>query len=144
MTHHQNFKINTGNYLGIDHATYKNKLLEIALVQPAKYFAIRENVLRNVKTNAISKMYDTFYKVMSEETLEDGTNAAAPVDLADGVAIGLVFKPSYPNQSITEFALGAAKTLDKICDECIEIIIPMNYRDLAESRARKGEAERIL
>ena len=82
---------------------------------------------------------------MSTGLLEDNSNAAAPVVLADSVAIETVFKPAYPNQSITEFALGAAKTLDKICDECIEIIIPMNYRDLAESRlARKGEAERIL
>ena len=40
----QNFKIDTSNYLGIGHSTYKNKLLEIALTQPAQYFKIRENV----------------------------------------------------------------------------------------------------
>ena len=72
-----------------------------------------------------------------------GTTNAATGDLT--VDAGVIFVPAYPNQKITEFALGAAKTLDAICDECIEIILPLNYRDLAESRlARKGESERIM
>ena len=76
-----------------------------------------------------------------------GTNAAivAGNEPVVGANITDVFKPNYPNQKITEFALGAAKTLDAICDECIEIIMPLNYRDLAESRlARKGESDRIM
>ena len=141
MAESQNFKIDTSNYLGISHSTYKNRLLEIALTQPAQYFKIRENVLKNVKENAIKNMYDTFYNVMSSGKI-GGTNAATG-DLT--VDANTIFVPAYPNQKITEFALGAAKTLDAICDECIEIILPINYKDLAESRlARKGESDRML
>ena len=141
----QSFKINTTNYLGIGHSTFKNKLLEIALTQPAQYFKIRENVLKNVKETAISKMYDTFYSVMTDGTI-DKKNAAFDTEnpIGGGINEDKVFIPQYPNQKVTEFALGAAKTLDSICDECIEIIMPMNYRDLAEARlARKGEANRL-
>ena len=144
----QSFKINTTNYLGIGHSTFKNKLLEIALTQPAQYFKIRENVLKNVKERAISNMYDTFYSVMTEGTVKkEGVSGNAAYDsenLVGGLDVTKVFVPNYPNQKVTEFALGAAKTLDAICDECIEIIMPLDYKDLAEARlARKGEADRL-
>ena len=145
----QSFKINTTNYLGIGHSTFKNKLLEIALTQPAQYFKIRENVLKNVKERAISNMYDTFYSVMTEGTVKkEGVSGNAAYDsenlVGGGIDVTKVFVPNYPNQKVTEFALGAAKTLDAICDECIEIIMPLDYKDLAEARlARKGEADRL-
>ena len=146
----QNFKIDTTNYLGIGHSTFKNKLLEIALTQPAQYFKIRENVLKNVKEKAISNMYETFYNVMTDGTIKTpgGVVANAAYDAENPVGgtidTNKVFVPQYPNQKVTEFALGAAKTLDSICDECIEIIMPLNYKDLAEARlARKGEADRL-
>ena len=140
----QNFKIDTTNYLGIGHSTFKNKLLEIALTQPAQYFKIRENVLKNVKEKAISNMYETFYSVMTEGKI-GGVNAAYDGgNLIAGLDVNTMFVPNYPNQKVTEFALGAAKTLDSICDECIEIIMLLNYKDLAEARlARKGEANRM-
>ena len=145
----QSIKIDTSNYLGVSYSTYKNKLLEIALTQPSEYFKIRANVLKNVKENAISKMYETFFEVMSSGRLTAGGVNAATVTGNEPAAtlgdINVLFRPNYPNQKITEFALGAAKTLDAICDECIEIIMPLNYRDLAESRlARKGESDRML
>ena len=74
------FKINTTNYLGLDHSTYKNKLLQISLTNSSEYFKMRENVLKNVKNDAISKMYETFYLVMSEGKLINGRNAASDTD----------------------------------------------------------------
>ena len=148
MAEPQSFRLNTSNYLGLNHNTFKNKLLEIALTQPAQYFKIRENVLKNVKEKAISNMYDTFYNVMTKGTVEGptGTQNAAndALNPIAGITVETMFVPNYPNQKVTEFALGAAKTLDSICDECIEIIMPLNYKDLAEARlARKGEADRL-
>ena len=139
------FKINTTNYLGLDHSTYKNKLLQISLTNSSEYFKMRENVLKNVKNDAISKMYETFYLVMSEGKLIGGRNAASDTDNEPLVGdINKVFCPNYPNQKITEFALGASKTLDAICEECIELIFPNDYRNIAEARiARKGEADRM-
>ena len=91
-------------------------------------------------------MYECFYGVMTTGLLKSGKNAAVDTEnpVGGGLTVEKLFVPNYPNQLVTEFALGAAKTLDSICDECIEIIMPMNYKDLAEARlARKGEANRL-
>jgi hypothetical protein len=75
---------------------------------------------------------------MTSGNTSDGGSAA------DGAAAEATFVPNYPQQKVTEFALGAAKTMDALCDECVEIILPLNYRDLAEQRlARKGEANML-
>ena len=133
-----NFKIDTSNYLGISHNTYKQRLLELALTQPEQYFQLREIVLRNVKENAIKDLYNNFYSIMTEGKIFNGASAA------DGATAATTFVPNYPQQKVTEFALGAAKTMDALCDECVEIILPLNYRDLAEQRlARKGEAKML-
>ena len=133
-----NFKIDTSNYLGISHNTYKQRLLELALTQPEQYFQLREIVLRNVKENAIKDLYNNFYSIMTEGKISGGGSAAA------GAGAETKFVPNYPQQKVTEFALGAAKTMDALCDECVEIILPLNYRDLAEQRlARKGEAKML-
>ena len=140
------FKIDTTNYLGLDHNRHKNNLLQIALTNASEYFKMRENVIQNVKTDAIKNMYEVFYKVMSEGKLIAGSNAATHPDNVPNVGdINKVFKPSFPSQEITEFALGASKTLDAICEECIKLIFPDDYRKLAEARImRKGEAERLI
>ena len=133
-----NFKIDTSNYLGISHNTYKQKLLELALTRPEQYFELREIVLKNVKENAIKQLYENFYSIMTSGDTSSGTSAA------DGATAERIFVPSYPQQKVTEFALGAAKTIDGLCDECVEIILPLNYRDLAEQRlARKGESNML-
>ena len=133
-----NFKIDTSNYLGISHNTYKQRLLELALTRPEQYFELRETVLKNVKENAIKALYENFYSIMTVGNVAGGASAA------DGAAAQATFVPNYPQQKVTEFALGAAKTMDALCDECVEIILPLNYRDLAEQRlARKGEAKML-
>ena len=133
-----NFKIDTSNYLGISHNTYKQKLLELSLTKPEQYFELRETVLKNVKENAIKQLYENFYSIMTDGNIFGAGSAA------EGTAAEAIFVPNYPQQKVTEFALGAAKTMDSLCDECVEIILPLNYRDLAEQRlARKGESNML-
>ena len=141
----QNFRIDTSNYLGIEHSNFKNKLMEIALVNPSDYFQLREYVLKSVKEQAIKTFYDTLYYVLSEGKL---TATAAPGSAAtDGTTAArraAQFVPKYPKQKITEIALQGAKTMDSIIDDVIEIILPIDYQQLAQSRlTRKGEARGI-
>ena len=133
-----NFKINTSDYLGINHTTFKNKLMEIALTKPADYFQLREIVLDKVKTQAIANLYNTIYSVLTEGKLSDGNSAAA------GATQEAHFKPGYPQQKVTEIALSAAKTMDEIIDDVVEIILPIDYNELAKQRmARKAGANGI-
>ena len=40
-------------------------------------------------------------------------------------------------QDCNKFALAAAKTIDKISEDAVEMIIPLNYKDIAEARVKK-------
>ena len=46
----------------------------------------------------------------------------------------MVNKPNIPRQKVNEFALKAAKTLDAISEEAVEMILPADYRTIAENR----------
>ena len=68
-----NFKIDTKNYLGMEHEAYKTKLFQLAITKPEAYFELREQVLNNVKTQAVSTQYDIYYHLLSRGTKKDGT-----------------------------------------------------------------------
>ena len=136
----QNFKLDTTNYLGIEHTTFKNDLMQLALTDPAKYFELRKEVLESVKTKAISNLYDTIYSVLTEGDVSTGGSSAA-----GNAAAAALFKPKYPKQKVTEIALSAAQTMDGIIDKVIEIVLPIDFNELAKQRlARKGESRGII
>jgi hypothetical protein len=89
------------------------------------YAKIRQDVLDKVKNKAINNMYDTFFDVLNEGTVDK-----API-IADGSKI---YKPAYPEQEINSFCLSACKTLESIVDECIEILIPIDYNKILNSK----------
>ena len=45
-----------------------------------------------------------------------------------------MFKPQVPSQIVNEFALKAAKTIDKIAEEAIEMILPADWKQIADNR----------
>jgi hypothetical protein len=54
------------------------------------------------------------------------------------------FAPNYPKQLTSQFALGAAKTIDKIAEDAIELLLPRNYKDIANERtSTKGKGDMI-
>ena len=124
-----NFKINTSDYLGMNHEAYKTRLFQLALTQPDDYFKLRELVLERVKTDAVSNQYDVFYNLLSEGTSSE--NAPIVPEFAG------LFKPSVPLQETNQFALKASKTIDAICEEAVEMLIPMDYKEIAEKRLKK-------
>ena len=138
-----NFKVDTANFLGLSNAKYKNNLLKLALTKPEDYFKLRATVLESITENQVKAMFNMFYYVMTTGHVNstdgaDGTNAGAGIQL-DGED---VFKPNMAYQQVSDFALDASKTIQQICEDCVEILLPLNYRNLAEGRlARKGDAK---
>ena len=128
-----NFRIDTGDYLGIEHEAYKTKLFQLALTDPDEYFKLREKVLEIVKKDAVSNQYDVYYNLLSEGK----TSGGIPIVNALGQKYVKLFKPCVPLQETNQFALKASKTIDAICEEAIELLIPMDYKDIAEKRMKK-------
>ena len=142
MSSENNFRINTSNYLGLSNAKYKNNLLKMALTKPEDYFKLRATVLENLTETIVKNMFNTFYNVMTKGTnsIKDdgaGDNCGGDIGRLDDL-----FAPNMAYQDVSEFALAASKTLQAICEECVEELLPINYKNLAEQRlARKGEAK---
>jgi hypothetical protein len=44
------------------------------------------------------------------------------------------FNPHYPKQLVSQFALGASKTIDKIAEDAIELILPADLENIAKQR----------
>ena len=45
-----------------------------------------------------------------------------------------------PKQKVNEFALKAAKTIDAIAEEAVEMLLPSDYRKIAEARTSQRTA----
>ena len=126
------FKLDTADYLSIEYSAFRDDMLELALSKPSEYFKLRRIVLDKVKKDAVENMYTTYYNLLSAGTDASGSK------IADG------FVPRYPKQLVNQFALGAAKTVDKIAEEAIELLLPRNYKDIANERtSTKGKSSMI-
>ena len=130
------FEITPDDYLGFKYEEYKNDLYAMALSKPSEYFNLRKKVLQKVKTEAIGDIYKSFFNILSKGTDKAGTQ----VIVIDGVG---AVAPSYPQQEVSKIALKAARTLDEILEEVIDIIMPANFKDLANSRAVQKSDQNI-
>ena len=133
-----NFKIDTADYLGMKHEAYKTKLFQLAIVSPKDYFKIREQVLEKVKTQAVETQYEVYYNLLTMGEDPDGIPYVSGSGDTPGVgSLRDYFYPSVPLQECNQFALKASKTIDAICEEAVEMLIPMNYKEIAEKRLAK-------
>jgi hypothetical protein len=133
-----NFRLDPSDYLGHEHEQFKQTLMELALSEPKKYFELRKDVLRCVKTQAVNDVYATYYHMLTEGLNKDESNRLLSnpggAVLASDSYIRGGFRPNIPRQKVNEFALKAAKTLDAISEEAVEMILPADYRTIAENR----------
>ena len=146
MGDYQNFKVNTDNILGYEHDAFKNKLMQLSLTNTASYFNLRNQIYANIKTGMIKKMYITFYNLMTIGALTTNAGLAdAPGSAANGVNIpGFEFTPNFPEDKVSEFALDAARTLEKLLAHCLDLIMPPQYYEQAQQRAAKKSDLQIL
>ena len=137
-----NFQINPTDYLGHDHEVFRTKLMELALSEPKKYFELRRDVLTAVKKQAVDDAYKIYYHLLTAGRQKD-----AATDVLQGKGSNAYidggFKPSMPMQKVNEFALKAAKTIDAISEECIEMLLPQDYRQIAENRTVQKTASNL-
>jgi len=134
------FKIDPADYLGIEHEGFKQTMLELALSKPSEYFELRRIILDHVKKETVKNIYTTYYNLLTLGKKKDGS------DIVTGSAGKMYdgkFKPNVPKQKVNEFALGASKTIDKIAEDALELILPQDYRKIAESRTTQKTSGEI-
>jgi len=119
------FFIETDDFLGYKFEEFKNEQYANALSTPSEYFKLRKEVLKQVKNDAVSDMYLTFFNLLSKGISKDGSQIGTTKVLDP---------PCYPQQLVSKFALKAASTMEKIIDEALEIILPIDIKSLATKR----------
>ena len=130
------FKIDTGDYLGIKYESFKDEMLALALAEPSEYFKLRKAVLATVKQQAVEDQFNIYYNLLTAGKDKRGgdilkTGAGVSGDTA------AKFVPNYPKQLTSQFALGAAKPIDKIAEEAVEILLPKDYKSISQDRFSK-------
>ena len=126
------FEIDPADYLAIDYEAFRDDMIELVLSNSAKYFKLRGEVLKKVKKEACQLQYKVYYNLLTKAT--DSRNN--PILAGTGVPGDVVdkFVPNYPKQLVTQFALGASKTIDKIAEDAIELILPRDLENIAKQR----------
>ena len=138
MSEYTNFRVNTDNALGFEYDEYKSRLYQLALTNTKDYFALRNAVYSNIKKGMIKQLYNTFFNLMTSGSLTktDGTPGAKGSAInTSGVTFD--FEPNYPEDEVNKISLQAAKTLEVLLRQALDIIIPKDYYQLAEDRARE-------
>ena len=123
------FELDPSDYLGIEHEAFKAKILQLALSKPSEYFELRKDVLEAVKKDAVQQQYKIYYNLLTK-----GEKAGTAGSIIAGKGNAALFVPNVPKQKVNEFALKAAKTIDAIAEEAIEMLLPSDYRKIAEAR----------
>ena len=130
-----NFKIDPSNYAGIDHEAYRSDMLQLALSQPTVYTQLRKDVLQTVKKEAVNTQYAIYYNLLTKGKKPDQTSIlSATASSGLGTGANPLFVPHVPNQIVNEFALKASKTIDRIAEEAIEMILPSDWKQIADNR----------
>ncbi len=124
------FKINPSNYAGIDHEAYRSDMLQLALAQPTVYTQLRKDVLQTGKKEAVNTQYAIYYHLLTKGQNPDGSSVLSRTS-SRGVK---EFVPHVPNQLVNEFALKASQTIDRIAEEAIEMILPADWKQIADNR----------
>jgi len=132
-----NFNIDTGDYLGIKYEAFKDEMLALALSEPSEYFKLRKAVLQRVKQQAVEDQFKIYYNLLTAGTTKNGREILVGGEPGVSDETARKFVPNYPKQLTSQFALGAAKTIDKIAEEAVEILLPKDYKSISQDRFSK-------
>jgi hypothetical protein len=133
------FKIDVSDFRGIEHEEFRTNLLNLALTKPTDYNKLRMIVLRKVKKAAVDAQYGIYYYLLTEGCLASDDGKTKGLNILADATVGFpayqeMFKPNVPKHIVNEFAMKASATIDKIAEEAINMIMPKDWKTIADER----------
>ena len=125
------FFLDTSNYLSYDYESYRNSMYALSLSQPSRYFEIRKQVLEQVRNDYIKNIYTVFYNLLALGKDKDGNDLPGLTDP----------RPGYPKQLVSQYSLKCARTVEQMLAGALEIILPVDFKDLATKRLQDQSKE---
>ena len=125
-----NFEIDTDDYLGFEYEEYLNNVNAMAISKPSEYYKMRAELLSEVKKKVVKDVYTAYYTLLTTKVV--------------GKFNGKDLVPHYPTQKASKFALEASATTNAILNKALELVLPVNYSDIANQKLiQKGQADKI-
>ena len=142
-----NFRIDPDNYLGLQHDKFKSDMMQIALTNPTRYYALRNNVMQNTVRTVVKEMYNTVYLLLTKGKLIDtDLSGSASNDPESKRAIdeGGKFVPNMSEKEVSDFSMSVATTVRTMLVQAIHKLLPDDYINLASARLASQAATRNI
>ena len=123
-----NLFLDVGNYLNLDHQAYVDRVNGVALSNPSSYFTYREQVSKQIKSDAIADLYSTLYHALRHGKRKNGSTPLVGTMIAGS--------PDLSDATINEIAISLAKTLNSELDKVVAILCPVSSSGAAEGRLK--------
>ena len=129
------FFINIENELGLSYKKQRAALLAVALTKPANYYTLRSKLIDEITTSQVKNSYKLFWNLLKNGVIGEG-DAAKPVDYVNENAKQCYLKPDLPEHLINKFASRVAATLEEICEEAVNLILPEDFLKMAQEKQK--------
>ena len=94
--------------------------------------------METVKKTAVENQYNIYYNLLVEGCPTDEEGVIGVDTFAQKANIPGATKDNYrpcmPKQKVNEFCLAVAKTTSEIAEKAIEMILPLDYKSIAQTR----------
>ena len=125
------FFININNELGLNYKRVKGSLLALSLSKPSNYYDLRNTVIDQITEKAVEDTYFRFWEI-----LRNGYVNKTQVTYVNELGVTVPFVPQLPEHLINEFATKCARTIEEMCEECVDLILPDDYLKLSQNRQK--------
>jgi hypothetical protein len=125
------FFIDIKNELGLDYKRVRGDLLALSLSKPSNYYDLRTGIITGVTETMVEMVY-----MMIWELLKNGRYGSNPTTYKNLAGSDIVFSPNLPDHLINQFATKAARTVEDLCEEAVQLILPDDYLQLSQNRQK--------
>ena len=125
------FFVNINNELGLNYKRVKGSLLALSLSKPSNYYDLRNDIINRITETSVQETYMRFWQI-----LRNGMVNANQVSYTDELGQVRAFVPQLPEHLINEFATKCARTIEDMCEECVDLILPADYLQLSMNRQK--------
>ena len=125
------FYININNELGLNYKRVKGSLLALSLSKPSNYYDLRNDIINKITEQSVQDTYTRFWNI-----LRNGRIGGDQCRYVDEQGRATAFVPQLPEHLINEFATKCARTIEEMCEECVDLILPDDYLKLSQNRQK--------
>ena len=125
------FFININNEIGLNYKRVRGSLLALSLSKPSNYYDLRTKIVDKITETSVREIYFSFFNILRNGVIGQ---EQITYDNLDGRPSPFV--PQLPEHLINEFATKCARTIEEMCEECVNLILPEDYLQLSQQRQK--------